>query len=377
MYTYVLEVVLFSLLLVDDEKLPREIIKEHINWKSLGVDTIYEAEDGREGLEIARKKHPDIIISDVRMPHMDGMEMASSIRKANMNCRFVFLSGYSDKQYLKEAIKLKVDSYVEKPIDLGELYSVLLSIVSELKASDITNERLIFFRSSSEDFSSPLNDKVFIAEVETLNKLEMAIIHKDKEETESILADMYTQGSACEGTDLEYIRTLYCTIINFFLNAARNRNMKKLYEEGNYLLYTGAKETRLDRLKDILQDFFTSYFEEEEDNSLDIVTRVDNYLNQCFTDKLLSVNKIADSLDFAPNYLCSAYKKQAGQSINSKIIMLRISKAKELLLDSSIAIKDVHSLVGYNDEKYFSRLFAKNVGLSPKLYRERNIRYER
>ena len=82
-------------------------------------------------MEQARACRPDILISDVKMPRKTGLEAAEAIRAFCPGCQVVFLSGYSDKEYLKGAIRLKAVSYVEKPIDPEELTQVLREIVEE------------------------------------------------------------------------------------------------------------------------------------------------------------------------------------------------------------------------------------------------------
>src|SRR5690606_13038198 len=120
---------LFKLLVVDDESVTRKGLIKHIDWNLLGIHSIEEARDGIEGLEIARSMQPDIIISDIRMPGMDGIDFATQIRKISPECNISFLSGYSDKEYLKAAIHLNVVSYVEKPVNIGELQEAVKKAV--------------------------------------------------------------------------------------------------------------------------------------------------------------------------------------------------------------------------------------------------------
>lgn len=110
-----------KLLIVDDEKLTRDGITGSIDWKSIGIDAVAEADDGMHGYETALAFQPDIILSDVRMPRMSGIEMAEKLQSLNPALSIIFMSGYSDKEYLKAAIKLKAVNYVEKPINLEEI----------------------------------------------------------------------------------------------------------------------------------------------------------------------------------------------------------------------------------------------------------------
>ena len=87
----------FSVLVADDEKMPREILRDRLPWEELGVERVDAASDGAEALELARQHRPDIIISDVKMPRMNGLELAGAVREMSPECQFIFLSGYTDK----------------------------------------------------------------------------------------------------------------------------------------------------------------------------------------------------------------------------------------------------------------------------------------
>lgn len=123
-----------KLLIVDDEDLTRDGLIHSIDWNNLGIDSIYEADDGLHGLELVKKYSPEIVLSDVRMPRMDGVEMAKQIREIMPECSIIFMSGYSDKAYLKAAIKLKAISYVEKPIDPDEIRESVREAISNHKS---------------------------------------------------------------------------------------------------------------------------------------------------------------------------------------------------------------------------------------------------
>lgn len=119
-----------KLLIVDDEKLTREGIEQSIDFPSLSISQVLLADDGQNGLKAARKEQPDIVLTDVRMPRMNGVEMAERILEELPDTVIVFMSAYSDKEYLKAAIKLKAVSYVEKPLDTRELTEALKEAVA-------------------------------------------------------------------------------------------------------------------------------------------------------------------------------------------------------------------------------------------------------
>jgi two-component system, response regulator YesN len=135
---------MLKLLIVDDEKRTRQGIRSCIPWNSFGIGLIEEADDGDTALEISSKIKPDIILSDIRMPRMTGIEFAALVRKELPKCKLIFLSGYSDKEYLKSAIQLNAIHYIEKPVNVQELKEVIRTAVdlclSELKESSFISE---------------------------------------------------------------------------------------------------------------------------------------------------------------------------------------------------------------------------------------------
>lgn len=117
------------ILIVDDEELTRKGMLHTIDWEALGITEIDDADDGINGLALALKKRPNIVLSDIRMPRMNGIEMVEKLKEQLPDSSFIFMSGYSDREYLKAAIKLKAVSYVEKPIDPIEIEEAVLSAI--------------------------------------------------------------------------------------------------------------------------------------------------------------------------------------------------------------------------------------------------------
>ena len=118
-----------KLLIVDDEELTRTGLISSINWESLGITDIFQADDGINGLQMAQTYRPEIILCDVRMPRMDGITMLERLETILPDSIPVFMSGYSDKEYLKAAIKLRAVNYIEKPLNPEEISEALKEAV--------------------------------------------------------------------------------------------------------------------------------------------------------------------------------------------------------------------------------------------------------
>jgi len=131
-----------KLLIVDDEELTRRGIMSSIDFEELGISEIYTADDGLSGLEEARIRKPDIIISDVRMPRMTGIEMLQTLTSEFPELVAILMSGFSDREYLKAAIKLKAVSYVDKPIQIAELNEAVRVAISEVENKKTTVKKV-------------------------------------------------------------------------------------------------------------------------------------------------------------------------------------------------------------------------------------------
>lgn len=139
-YMLHLREVIMKLLIVDDEKLTREGLSESINWKGLGIDHVYEADDGLNGLELVKKYKPDIILTDIRMPRMNGIELAEKACELLPHSSLIFMSGYSDKEYLKAAIKLNAINYIEKPINPKEVEDAIARATNNINQKHLLRE---------------------------------------------------------------------------------------------------------------------------------------------------------------------------------------------------------------------------------------------
>lgn len=118
-----------KLLIVDDEERTRELLRKYVPWDELGIVEVQTARNGQVALELALEWEPEIILCDVRMPKMNGIDFAKQYRKIDSNCKILFLSGFSDKEYLKSAIQLNALNYIEKPVNLDEVREAVLLAV--------------------------------------------------------------------------------------------------------------------------------------------------------------------------------------------------------------------------------------------------------
>ena len=134
---------MIRLLMVDDEPTTIKRILSRIDFAGLGIEDIRRAENGPEALELCRDWKPDILLSDIMMPRMNGIELTEQLRMINPELQVIFLSGYMEKEFLKGAIHLQALNYIEKPIDMDELYGSLKNARDRLMRSEDISSRLL------------------------------------------------------------------------------------------------------------------------------------------------------------------------------------------------------------------------------------------
>lgn len=127
---------MYSVLLAEDEELILEGLKDLIDWERLGLRIIHSARDGQEALKLWKKEPADIVVTDIDMPRLSGLDFISQVRELDERARFIILTGYDEFEYAKKAIPLDVEDYILKPIDEDQLEETLVRAMEKLREQD-------------------------------------------------------------------------------------------------------------------------------------------------------------------------------------------------------------------------------------------------
>lgn len=123
---------MYKVLLVDDEVLIREAVRDNVHWSELGFRLIGTCRNGKEAVEAIQETPPDLLLTDIRMPHMDGIALTRFVYENYPGIKVVIISGYDEFEYAKQAIRYKVIEYILKPISAYELSDTLTKIRQNL-----------------------------------------------------------------------------------------------------------------------------------------------------------------------------------------------------------------------------------------------------
>ncbi|MDO5423218.1 MAG: response regulator [Eubacteriales bacterium] len=132
---------MYKLMIVDDEKAMCEILAEIIAWKELGVEVVGTCKNGLEAFEKALELRPDILLTDIRMPGMSGIELIQKLTEEGLPTKFILLSAYGEFEYARQAMKYNVRHYLLKPCNEEQIQQAVSEVCSELVRLPMQNPK--------------------------------------------------------------------------------------------------------------------------------------------------------------------------------------------------------------------------------------------
>lgn len=219
---------MYRILFVEDEIFVRQGFKNIINWEETGFVYDAEATNGYEALNLLKKEHFDVVITDIKMPKMNGLELIKEVNeKFEVKPKFIIISGYNEFEFAKTALKYNVTNYILKPIDENELIETLSKVKSELdkEYEDRRRKEAYMVVNKSNEFLKYLEnmDQRFFGYInqEIVNSIKiMAIIAKihsqARENDHNILIDILNQFKLYENNHI-IAEAFYDHFMNIFM----------------------------------------------------------------------------------------------------------------------------------------------------------------
>lgn len=351
---------MIKLVIVDDEKMIREGLASTMPWSDMGVEVVGTAGNGQAALEIIKDKKPHIVLTDIRMPKMDGLQLLKAISEENLKIKVVMLSGYDEFSYAQQAIKYGASDYVLKPINAEELQKLVRRLVQTF--TEEVFEDLAYIK-AKKNIEAELGQ--YITAIRSENR-DLAISSLNK------IADKLREQTLVE----DQFHKLYMDIASSVLHALDEDGLKhagKLREE--YLksfidlLNTASRDDLMQWLYSFTDKVSEFIKENKSDTYSNVIKKAMAYIDQHYYEEL-SAQKVAEAVYLSPNYFSHIFKKIRKESFTDYLNKIRVEKAKELLSNNLYKVYEVSDMVGYSDYKYFSSVFKKIVGVSPTQYSE-------
>lgn len=397
---------MWKLLIADDEPKIRRGLKRVIDWSIYGIEVVGEAEDGEVAFDLISKLEPDIILLDINMPFLNGLNLLEKLSELNKDFIIIIISGYDEFSYAQKALEYNVFDYVLKPVSKEKIEKIISKALDKLKVAQEKNNYgqwvtkqlnqnmeqlkknffLEWFENRISDnevikqlkyFNINFGNNLGIVILRIIDKVNLNIKSNkwDEELIEYAVANM-----------LKYIfkekerivifsdsrKNIIFLTDNIELDRWNKINSEIEEKINNYLKFNVIIEQR-NTTKGILQ------LKQEYLQLIDIIKAKNkftpmvlytiNYIQGNYYNNDLNINVISDKLEVTSSYLSKILKKETGLSFVDYLTNTRIEKAMQIMKDPSVKIYDVSELVGYSNQHYFCRAFKKIVGVSPTEYK--------
>lgn len=377
--------VLSKLLLVDDEKPIREKLKNNIDWRQEGYQ-IFSAVNGEEALKIIENEDIDILVTDIQMPKLSGINLIEKCRKINSKLKIIVISGYAEFEYAQKSIRFGVNEYLLKPFRSQRLLEVVNKAREDLemeknreaKLEELRKEisRYINEKQISDSYNWLIEDTFFESQSMILKKIKLETVLKRGSRDDILEA---VNKIISEMSDLSLNKDkLFIILNNIILESFKI--MKELdygaedllevinKEDLEMLNYSNLKEVEV-FLKELLLHLHNLICFNPAEKNQQMIQQMKEYIADNYQ-KGITLSEMARDFNISISYLSSLFHEETGESFSEYLNLLRLNKAKELLKSTDIKIYQIADRLGFNDAYYFSSWFKKQVGASPTTYRD-------
>ncbi|MCG7216027.1 helix-turn-helix domain-containing protein [Paenibacillus mucilaginosus] len=406
--------------LVDDEKGIVDGLQKLMGRYIPECEIAGVAYNGVEGAQLIQACKPDIVITDIRMPHADGLDMIAMLQEAGCKAKYILLSGYADFEYARKGMRLGVQYYINKPVEEEELRDCVCDAMEQIRVErggmqQIDNLKSVLLQHTLRDLIDAGRDNPFYAR-ELLRSAEIPMTH-----TSFVCALLELDSPLNPGADMgfESVFSLVERVCSPFggvypFRYTANQAAILVTDEGSIEYgelidaLHGLKEAvwlelqlsmaaGVGTVKEQAVDIRLS-FEEARDaltfkmgkgagavipyseqvrnehhasRKKDTIAEIKAYVEEHFHEPI-SLADLSARFFINPYYLSQLFKQKTGETYLNYLVQIRMNKAKELLAMTDQKVYEICQAVGYSDSQYFSRLFEKLTGCKPSEYRRRS-----
>lgn len=414
----------YKVFLVEDEIVTREGIRDAVDWGAAGYQFCGEASDGELALPRIREQRPETVITDIKMPFMDGLQLSRILREALPATKLIILSGHDEFKYAQEAIQIGVTEYLLKPIIPQELLAALRRVARQLDEeratsahvqalqAEIGNHRsilrerclldLVTGNCSATDFIEQAqsleidllaswyqvlilravpSDEPFSARFQQVDAAIAEIIGDTEsvvsfkhgaDETILILKGDDPDDVASQVQQLSQLlqrriaeHTAYRAVIGVGAATERLGAITLSFTQALAHLNTGEHTPARPAGEQLDEPH------QEHSHSAALIAKARSYIDAHYADPDISLSQVAAQVLLSPTYFSVVFSRTMGETFIEYLTNVRIRKAIELLLTTSLASSEIAYRIGYQNPRYFYSVFRKVVGQPPNEFRRR------
>lgn len=355
-----------NIIVVEDEVSVNKNISEFIKDLGKPYHLVGSAYNGEQALRFFYEQPVHIVLMDIRMPHMDGLEFMKIVKEKRPESKMIVISGYNDFKYAQQALQLGALDYLLKPLKREELISRLVKVASSIY-NDVNVYTNLLMNQEKWDLhmiqlESELFDQVELGNAEgskiCIQKLLSTFVQKvggDRFRLIPFIADsLLALNKRMSALDLFNVHHFLDVRWNELKNGLLpNRSIEEIEADVTNFVVNCAI---------LVHNFRTQ-------TSPDVLHRCQEILSKHYT-KEITLNEMSQLLAVTPSYLSRLFKKEFGINYTEHLNKIRIDKAKELLRSPAVKVMEVARMVGFNNAHYFSKMFKRMAGITPQEYRE-------
>ncbi|MCK5128807.1 MAG: response regulator [Clostridiales bacterium] len=350
---------MYRVIIADDDFLFRKNLRSTIDWKAYDMCISGEASNGQEALDLINEVKPDIVVCDIKMPILDGMDVLKRLKNTRL-LKFIILSGYDSFEFAKQAIKYGAFDYALKPLNAEELSGILLRALESLNKDK---------NRYKENIKHNIEIRRLIVE-----EYESLIIHLIESRDISSICE-YIDSYYCEMHIEVKIDNLDNSFTEFMVIADKACRMFKIntavifekFQISSSFSRNESNETEAETIKNVFKEIVSQIITTKNSECKKIVYEVIDYIEENYVEKI-SLESIAKRYFINPSYFSQIFKSNVNENFSCYLINTRIKKAQELLLLEKFKVYQISEMVGYDNEKYFFQIFKKYTGLTPMEY---------
>jgi len=347
---------MITTLIVEDESLIKRSLVKLVSDSSLEFNVVGEASDGSEGLELCKSLMPQVVITDIKMPLLNGLDFIKNVRNLGLQCEFVILSGYGDFVYAQEAIRYGVLDYLLKPIKPEQLYMTLRKVKNKLYERQVDWRKYDQWLNYSSNEATRLSSFIWLMnENEALQSIknfnQQWILDKES------IAQQRNQS-------IEFLNRVYVELQSYSKIQIPEVDKQKIHN-----LITSSKDLKTYNTN-YISTLITVIRENRNFSAHQNIKRAIKYIENNYKDNELSQQAVAEYVNLSVPYLSQIFKQSVGISFSHYLIQYRMKIAKQLLTDPGRKAYDIPELIGYTDYAHFTKSFKKIFGVTPREYRK-------
>lgn len=349
---------MIRIVVIDDEYMVVEGLKALIARQQPLYQVVGWAYDGNEGLSVIRDTQPDIVITDIRIPGMDGLSLIETAREFCPDTAFVVISGYTEFEYARRALSLGVKGYIDKPVSREKLSEVLQRIEEEQKILEDDRMELLHRQKKLEELDTLQEESI-----RCLTRQEASDFIESSGEVLSRLRSMYEETSDLRRETYKYL----CVTGDILLEEQPKVSREELVSYKD-MEKQETPDAIMSYAQKILQKISRYLSANQTGSGHRAVLEVLDYIERHYQEDI-GLSELASHAGMSTAYLSVLFKAEVGESFIKYLTELRVKKAKNLLKEG-YKVKDVSDMVGYSNYRYFCDIFKKQTGQTPHEYKE-------